>query len=86
MEQSNHIVDKYYIKKVDADRKSIYCYHDVMGELLIPTHKHDKAQMLYAEGDVVFVTTETKPTFYRQDTLFGFLVEWSIVLNQNQKV
>ncbi|MFH6998200.1 helix-turn-helix domain-containing protein [Flavobacterium sp. FlaQc-57] len=63
MEQSDHKVDKYYIKKVDADKKSIYCYHDVMGELLIPTHKHNKAQMLYAEGDVVFVTTETKTYF-----------------------
>ena len=56
-------MDKYYIKKVDADKKSIYCHHDVMGELSIPTHKHDKAQLLYAEGDVVFVTTETKTYF-----------------------
>ncbi|KLT69019.1 MULTISPECIES: AraC family transcriptional regulator [Flavobacterium] len=63
MEQTNHKVDKYYIKKVDADQKSIYCHHDVMGELFVPTHKHDKAQLLYAEGDVVFVTTETKTYF-----------------------
>ncbi|WP_026712900.1 cupin domain-containing protein [Flavobacterium daejeonense] len=34
-----------------------------MGELFIPTHKHQKAQLLYAEGDVVFVTTETKTYF-----------------------
>ena len=59
----NHKVDKYYIKKVDADKKSIYCHHDLTGELLIPTHKHNKAQLLYAEGDVVFVTTETKTYF-----------------------
>jgi len=63
MEQPSFKVDKYYIKKVDADKKSIYCHHDIMGELLVPTHKHDKAQMLYAEGDVVFVTTETKSYF-----------------------
>jgi len=63
MEQSKHTVDKYYIKKVDADKKSIYCHHDLMGELFVPTHKHDKAQLLYAEGDVVFVTTETKTYF-----------------------
>ncbi|MEO8533060.1 MAG: AraC family transcriptional regulator [Flavobacterium sp.] len=63
MEQSTFKVDKYYIEKVDADKKSIYCHHDVMGELFVPTHKHDKAQMMYAEGDVVFVTTETKTYF-----------------------
>ena len=63
MEQSTFKVDKYYIKKVDADKKSIYCHHDIMGELFVPWHKHDKAQMLYAEGDVVFVTTETKSYF-----------------------
>ena len=34
-----------------------------MGELFVPTHKHNKAQLLYAEGDVVFVTTETKTYF-----------------------
>ena len=34
-----------------------------MGELFVPPHKHIKAQLLYAEGDVVFVTTETKTYF-----------------------
>lgn len=63
MEKSIHKVDHYYNKKVDADKKSIYCHHDVMGELYIATHKHSKAQLLYAEGDVVFVTTETKTYF-----------------------
>jgi len=63
MERSTFKIDKYYLTKVDADKKSIYCHHDLMGELLVPTHKHDKAQMLYAEGDVVFVTTETKSYF-----------------------
>ena len=51
MERSTYKIDKYYLTKVDADKKSIYCHHDLMGELLVPTHKHDKAQMLYAEGD-----------------------------------
>ena len=63
MEHSGQKLDKYYIKKVDADKTSIYCHHDLMGELFVPTHKHEKAQMLYAEGDVVFVTTETKTYF-----------------------
>ncbi|MBF7092354.1 helix-turn-helix domain-containing protein [Flavobacterium sp. ALJ2] len=63
MEHSIHKEHKYYIKTVDADKKSIYCYHDLMGELYVPTHKHNKAQFLYTEGDVVFVTTETKTYF-----------------------
>ncbi len=63
MEHSGQKLDKYYIKKVDADKKSIYCHHDLMGELFVPPHRHNKAQLLYAEGDVVFVTTETKTYF-----------------------
>lgn len=63
MEKTTHKVDQYYMIKVDADKKSIYCHHDLMGELFIPTHNHQKAQLLYAEGDVVFVTTETKSYF-----------------------
>lgn len=55
--------EKYYIQEVDVDPESIYCHHDLMGELLIPTHKHDKAQLLYAEGGIVYVTTETKTYF-----------------------
>ena len=55
--------EKYYITAVDTDKKSIYCYHDLMGELFVPTHKHEKAQMLYAEGGIVHVTTETKTYF-----------------------
>lgn len=63
MDESHHQFDELYITRVDADKKSIYCHHDLMGELFIPKHKHLKAQMLYAEGDVVFVTTETKTYF-----------------------
>jgi len=55
--------EKYYIKEVDIDKKSIYCHHDFMGELLIPTHKHDKAQMLYTEGGIVYVITQTNTYF-----------------------
>ncbi len=55
--------EKYYTHEVDSDRKSIYCHHDLMGELLIPTHKHDKAQMLYTEGGIVHVITQTNTYF-----------------------
>ena len=58
--------EKYYIKEVDIDKKSIYCHHDLMGELLIPTHKHDKAQMLYTEGGIVYVITQTNTYFLPQ--------------------
>lgn len=63
MNQAKYQADKYYIAKVDTHKSSIYCHHDLMGELLIPKHKHDKGQMLYAEGDVVFVTTDTNTYF-----------------------
>lgn len=57
------IEEKYYINKVDIYKKSIYCHHDLMGELLIPTHKHGKAQMLYTEGGIVYVITQTNTYF-----------------------
>ncbi|MEO4005198.1 AraC family transcriptional regulator [Flavobacterium supellecticarium] len=63
MEKENLKVEKYYTKDVDTDKNSIYCHHDLMGELLIPTHKHEKAQLLYTEGGLVYVTTETKTYF-----------------------
>ncbi|MCW2121210.1 helix-turn-helix domain-containing protein [Flavobacterium sp. 7A] len=63
MEDSIPNIDKYYITKVDAEPTSIYCHHDLMGELFVPIHKHQKAQMLYTEGDVVFVTTAAKSYF-----------------------
>ncbi|MCG2611592.1 AraC family transcriptional regulator [Flavobacterium sp. SM15] len=55
--------DKYYIMDVDTDGKSIYCHHDLMGELLIPTHKHEKSQLLYTEGGIVYVKTQTQTYF-----------------------
>jgi AraC-like DNA-binding protein len=63
MGSSETLEEKYYIKEVDTDKKSIYCHHDLMGELMIPTHRHEKAQMLYSEGGIVHVTTETKTYF-----------------------
>lgn len=63
MGSSEALEEKYYIKEVDTEKKSIYCHHDLMGELMIPTHKHEKAQMLYSEGGIVHVTTETKTYF-----------------------
>lgn len=63
MEKENLKIEKYYTKDVDTDKNSIYCHHDLMGELLIPTHKHEKAQLLYTEGGLVYVTTETKTYF-----------------------
>lgn len=63
MDFAENKLDKYYVTKVDAVPDSIYCHHDLMGELFVPTHKHDKAQLLYTEGDVVFVTTQTKTYF-----------------------
>lgn len=63
MENSQSIEEKYYIKNVDADEKSIYCHHDLMGEHLIPTHSHKKAQFLYTEGGIVHVSTETHTYF-----------------------
>ncbi|KGO89976.1 AraC family transcriptional regulator [Flavobacterium suncheonense] len=55
--------DKYYIKNVDTEQDSIYCHHDLMGELLIPAHQHKKSQMLYTEGGIVYVETENKTYF-----------------------
>lgn len=55
--------EKYYITKVDVLQDSIYIHHDLMGELLIPTHRHEKAQFLYTEGGVVYVKTDTKEYF-----------------------
>lgn len=57
------IEEKYYTSKVDTNADSIYCHHDLMGELLIPTHNHDKAQLLYTEGGIVYVITETDTYF-----------------------
>lgn len=54
---------KYYLTEVDKVSTSIYCYHDLMGEHFIPTHKHKKGQFLYTEGGLVYVTLENQ-TYY----------------------
>lgn len=58
MKNKKHTSDKYYITEVDKIENSIYCYHDVMGEYLIPDHSHQKAQLIYTEGGIVHIHTE----------------------------
>lgn len=57
------VSSKYYLTDVDTEEKSIYCHHDLMGELLIPEHSHKKAQFLYTEGGVVYVRTDSHTYF-----------------------
>ncbi len=61
--QSPILIDKYYLTEIDIHPASIYCYHDQMGELLIPEHKHKKAQLIYTEGGIVHIKTSNK-TYY----------------------
>lgn len=63
MEFKNPSSDRYYITEVDVYPESIYCYHDVMGELLIPAHNHKKAQLIYTEGGIVHIHTP-EHTYY----------------------
>ena len=51
---------KYYLTEVDKNPKSIFCYHNLMGETFIESHKHDKGQFLYTEGGVVHVKTKNR--------------------------
>ena len=46
---------EYYLTEVDKQPSSIYCMHDLMGEIDIAFHKHIKGQFLYTEGGVVHV-------------------------------
>jgi len=55
--------EKYYISDVDLQGDTIYCYHNQMGEKLIPSHRHKKGQFLYTEGGIVFVKTKEKSYF-----------------------
>lgn len=57
MKQQKTSVDRYYMTEVDIHPESIYCYHDMMGELLIPTHNHEKAQLTYTKGGIVHIHT-----------------------------
>ncbi|MGY0392634.1 AraC family transcriptional regulator [Bizionia sp. KMM 8389] len=50
----------YYLTEVDKNPKSIFCYHNLMGESFIKKHSHDKGQFLYTEGGVVHVKTNNR--------------------------
>lgn len=58
-----HYVNRYYITEVDRYSDTIYCHHAVMGEKLIPEHKHKKGQFLYTEGGVVYLNTPEQSYF-----------------------
>lgn len=55
--------EKYYISEVDKYSDTIYCHHGIMGESLIPEHKHNKGQFIYTEGGIVYIKTN-KATYY----------------------
>jgi AraC-like DNA-binding protein len=55
--------EKYYLNAVDTISTAIYSHHGLTGELLIPTHSHQKAQLLYTEGGIVNVAVEGKTYF-----------------------
>lgn len=57
---SESIQKKYYLTEVDKIPGSVYCYHDLMGEIFIESHIHKKGQFIYTEGGVVFIKTKTK--------------------------
>ncbi len=54
---------EYYLTEVDKQPSSIYCMHDLMGEIDIAFHKHIKGQFLYTEGGVVHVMTDSQTFF-----------------------
>lgn len=54
---------EYYLTEVDKRPQSIYCMHDAMGESDIAFHKHEKGQLLYTEGGVVHVITDSQTFF-----------------------
>ncbi len=56
-------VNRYYLTEVDVISNSIYCYHDLMGEVFIQKHKHEKGQFIYTEGGVVYIRTPNKTHF-----------------------
>lgn len=57
------LINRYYLTDVDANTTSIYCYHDEMNELLIDRHRHQKHQLIYTIGGIVYVKTEHQ-TYY----------------------
>jgi len=59
----NENKEKYYLTDVDKFDSSIYCHHDLMGEIYIETHAHKKGQFIYTEGGIVYIKTGTKTHF-----------------------
>ena len=45
------------LKKI---KNSIYCHSGVCHETFVPTHKHNRGQLIYTEGGRVYVTAENK--------------------------
>jgi AraC-like DNA-binding protein len=62
MKKNGH-KEKYYLTEVDKIEHSIYCHHDLMGEVFIDTHSHKKGQFIYTEGGIVYIKTGTKTHF-----------------------
>ncbi|HLU86446.1 MAG TPA: AraC family transcriptional regulator [Taishania sp.] len=88
MKRTKRSNNKYYINKVDVVDNSIYCYHDVMGERLIPTHRHDKAQLTYIEGGIVHIVTD-KDVYYIPPRHFMWIpagVDHSIKTNNEEAI
>lgn len=59
MEDNEH-KEKYYLTEVDKIESSIYCHHNLMGEVFIETHSHKKGQFIYTEGGIVYIKTSSK--------------------------
>jgi hypothetical protein len=61
--KENEAKEKYYLTEVDKIDSSIYCHHDLMGELFIEMHSHKKGQFIYTEGGIVYIKTGNKTHF-----------------------
>jgi AraC-like DNA-binding protein len=46
--------------EIDSVKDGIYCQHFEFNEAYVPMHKHNKGQLLYAEGGRVYITTHDK--------------------------
>ena len=61
--KENEAIEKYYLTEVDKTDNSIYCHHDLMGEIFIEMHAHKKGQFIYTEGGIVYIKTGNKTHF-----------------------
>ena len=61
--KENEAKEKYYLTEVDKIDSSIYCHHDLMGEIFIEMHSHKKGQFIYTEGGIVYIKTGNKTHF-----------------------